>query len=238
MQTMFVITGLACQDHQSDPDFALAHNAAVQAVRTAVHMAPELDARTIYLGSPLKGYIQGQPTAPPHPVVNLLLQAYRTLRPKEQYLTAPVYQQHEQYDPTSLVPHPAVLQHSWNTTDRLVELALKLASDYSPDPGIYPHALLTHDGLVLRPEDLPRTDVFGDPLTCCQQEDEYRNDGHNHHRTGRHTSDRYFREDMPGIGKSYAIMPMVEIAQARYHADYVRTLADYPGRMAIQLSWN
>ena len=67
MQTMFVITGLACNDHQSDPDFALAHNAAVQAVRTAVHLAPELDARTIYLGSPLKGYIQGQPPAPPTP---------------------------------------------------------------------------------------------------------------------------------------------------------------------------
>ena len=116
-----------------------------------------------------------------------------------------------------------------------MELALKLASDYSPDPGIYPHALLTHDGLVLRPKDLPQTDVFGDPLTYSQQEDEHQNDGNGN---GRHTSDRYFREDMPGMGKSYATMPMGEIAQARYHADYVRTLADYPGRMAIQLSWN
>ena len=52
-----------------------------------------------------------------------------------------------------------------------------------------------------------------------------------------HTVNRYFRNDHHRRGQTFAVMPMIEMAYAQYRADYVRALANHPGQIAIQLSW-
>ena len=245
MQTMFVITGLTHQDPQETPEFDTAHNAALQAIRTAVHMAPSLDANAIYLGGEPRGYIQGNQ----HPradnltsLTNTLIKsAYRTItRQKDQYQTDLVYRTGANTSDIQAPPHPAVIRHSWNNTDRLVELALELDPHYQPDPGIYPHALLTHNGALLRPEPTPETDVFGDPVKCSMHEfEDILTPGNPEDADPDcpHTVNRYFQNNHHGRGQTLAVMPMIEMAYAQYRADYVRTLANHPGQIAIQLSW-
>ena len=198
MQTMFVITGLPREDHRTDPDFGLANNAAVQAVRTTIHLAPLIQARTVYLGSNLRGYIRGRAPGNLNPAANIIGLARRTLRPHhDDYLNHPVYDAAQQQgQPDHIVPHPAVLQHSWNTTDRLVELAQRRWNDDEPENGIYPDALLTHDGRLVQPQTPKAVD---------------------------------------GTKLQHSLMQ--DIADAQYRVDYVRTLMDYPARMAIQLAW-
>ena len=106
-------------------------------------MAPSLDANAIYLGGEPRGYIQGNQ----HPRVDnltsltntLIKSAYRTItRQKDEYQTDLVYRTGTNTSDIQAPPHPAVIRHSWNNTDRLVELALALDPHYQPDPGIYP----------------------------------------------------------------------------------------------------
>ena len=240
MQTMFVITGLTHTQPQEAPNFETAHNAALQAIRTAVHMSPDLGANMIYLGGEPRGYIQGnqRPRADNFTsLANMLIgSAYRAItRQKDEYQTDLVYLngnvEHKH------TPHPAVIQHSWNNTDRLVELAPAPDPHYQPEPGIYPHALLTHDGLLLQPEPVPETDVFGDPITCTMHEFEEcpdTSDTEGIEAGCPHTVNRYFKTHGRN---SFTIMPMAEMACVQYRAEYVRTLARYPSKIAIQLSW-
>lgn len=227
MQTMFVITGLPCSDHQSDPGIGPANNAAVQAIHTAIAMAPKLRAANIYLGSRLKGYIRGRIPAIPHPAMDFLISAYRNLRPQEEYLIKPVYHQDEDPLDRHIVPHPAVLQHSWNTTDQLLKLALNRARNNSLNPGIFPKALLTHDGLLLRES----------PMYSEKKE----LPGHNPYALDHpHTPVRQLREIAISSPSSYSIKSQQDLPshQSRYMTNYIHTLASYPGRMAIQLSWD
>ena len=245
MQTMFVITGLTHQDPAALPTFENAHNAALQAVRTAAHMAPTLGANSIYLGGEPRGYIQGNQNPRADSLTSLtntlIKNAYRTItRRKDEYHIDLVYRTGANRSDIQAPPHPAVIRHSWNNTDRLVELALSLDPHYQPDPGIFPHALLTHEGLMVRPTPIPTTDVFGDPLGCTMHEPSGVPPTRHQWDTGQdcpHTVNRYFQDNHHGQGQTFAVMPMIEMAHAQYRADYVRTLADHPGQIAIQLSW-
>ena len=220
--TAFIITDVQLPDGHREPDDQMLYQAAHQAISYAKlgnRTSPETEFDTFSIGSRQRQYIQGEFRT------NLEQFGSREYGAWPQLSTQVMSQQQPEPIAANHIPID-ILRNCWNTTDRLIALALENPAAHGlvhHDHGlIYPDVLVTMNGVSAHSVSFPdHSDVF----------DLSPSDGDT-------DAKRYLPGQDAATAHHLACGPIRRLARAQFHIQYLNALRAQRHHIVIEADWN